>query len=785
MAADGARRELRLGVVCYGGVSLCIYMHGTTKEIHRLARASRLVAADVGTADSAPGEQVYGALLEAAAAADGARSDVVVDVIAGTSAGGINGIYLAKALAHNLGQDGLRDLWLQKADMKLLLRGRQSLPLWLRVPWVMRKALKEAPLRGKEISVWLHDALLAMDATATPDQPVKTLMPPDHSLQLFVTMTDFYGYDRQIVISDPILANDRRHRHVFEFAYDEASGTDLFTPSHNVALAFAARATSCFPGAFPPVSVPLFKTYLDNTTDGFDESFFRIYALSGADVEKTFFVDGGVLDNRPFGHVIDAIHEKPAEVEVDRKLLYLEPDPGQPGPEAPAVSPATIPAVLGAVSGIPRREPILDDLLDVARVNERVRQVQDVVAQNFDLVAGKVEAVIGEAFAGGTTTQETVADWQRQLNTAARTDAGITYSTYIRSKINGVVDRLGTTACSVCAYPQAANHAFLVRQVFRCWAESRSLFEDTLNPSPEQLKFLRDFDIEYGIRRLKFVIAGVNANYRKLGEAGAPTRAELDAVKSRLWSSVTDLRLALSGSEFDKDLRARLTGCFAVDEVGAFLGEFGFDGRRYADEQHPHLDKFIDELSQFLDTKLTGFTTALYRDVDALTRGWSPEYRRDILVRYLGFPHWDTLLYPIESIADVGEQDIVEVIRMSPRDCAALEVPGKGPKLQGIGLGHFKAFFARAYRENDYLWGRLDGAERLITIVLGREHPDLRQWCGRAFAAILDEEQDGLRTPAAQALIEALRPQAKALAQGKAPAEQKALEGVKAALPVR
>src|SRR5262249_36096281 len=38
----GDVKELRLGLVCYGGVSLAIYMHGITKEIHRAVRASVL-----------------------------------------------------------------------------------------------------------------------------------------------------------------------------------------------------------------------------------------------------------------------------------------------------------------------------------------------------------------------------------------------------------------------------------------------------------------------------------------------------------------------------------------------------------------------------------------------------------------------------------------------------------------------------------------------------------------------------------------------------------------------
>jgi hypothetical protein len=34
-------KELRLALICYGGISLAVYMHGITKEVWRLARASR------------------------------------------------------------------------------------------------------------------------------------------------------------------------------------------------------------------------------------------------------------------------------------------------------------------------------------------------------------------------------------------------------------------------------------------------------------------------------------------------------------------------------------------------------------------------------------------------------------------------------------------------------------------------------------------------------------------------------------------------------------------------
>jgi patatin-related protein len=756
------RRELRLAIVCYGGVSLCVYMHGTTKEIHRLVKASRLLASGVpGDGDATPTERLYHDLLTQAAGPDGVRTEVVVDVVAGTSAGGINGIFLAKALAHNLSQDSLRELWFDKGDIKKLLRGPAWLPIVLKAPFLLARGIKKAPLRGKDMSVWLYDALRGMDDGGASPPSLRTLMPDGHLLQLFVTMTDFYGYDRQISIADPKLAHDRRHRHVFEFTYGD--GPDLFGSDQNLGLSFAARTTSCFPGAFPPVSVPVFRNYLPKVP-GDLKQFFRLYEVSGADVERTYFVDGGVLDNRPFGYVIDAVRQKRAEVEVDRRLLYLEPDPGGAAAAAPGKAPDTIPAVLGAVSGIPRREPILDDLLEVARLNERVRRIQDVVILSFDRIAEKT----GEIIQGALTPDappgpETVAAFNTQLNDAARKDAGMAYVTYVRSKISSAVDRLATTACNVCDYPVDANHAFLVRSVYRAWAEQAGLFEQTAEPTDRQIEFLHAFDLDYGIRRLQFVLAGVNAWYDHVGEEEHPTREELDAVKARLWQAIVDLREAMSGERFTPELTSGLSSCFPVKDIADFLKSEGFEPDKYVARKGQELDALESDLRTFLETDLKDFSKTLYADMERLTDGWAWARRQDILVRFLGFPFWDVLLFPIQNVAGAGERDSVEVIRMSPRDAHLLHVPGGGAKLDGIGFAHFRGFFKRQYRENDYLWGRLDAAERMIGILLGPDHPEFRAWCGRAFTAILEEEEEALKL--VKPLVAHLGRQAQALAE--------------------
>ena len=108
------------------------------------------------------------------------------------------------------------------------------------------------------------------------------------------------------------------------------------------------------------------------------------------------------------------------------------------------------------------------------------------------------------------------------------------------------------------------------------------------------------------------------------------------------------------------------------------------------------------------------------------------------------------LIFPISSVADVGELNKVEVVRFSPEDVRLLRAPGQESelptaeeKLKGVGAGHFAAFFSRDRRENDYLWGRLDGAERLITLLF-RDEPPL-DTCQAAFGAILDQEEPNLR----------------------------------------
>jgi patatin-related protein len=336
--------ELRLAVVFDGGVSLAIYEHGVAKELQHLIVAARcwddVATGQVDRAEARArltGTQpfYFDALANRAATQP---VSVVIDVISGTSAGGINGVCLAKGLAGNRTQDPITRVWLENGDLGKL--AHRFLP-------GLRGALMDAaialpshafsagwsPLRGDLMAVWLVDALSQMDSTGASgdgDAP-ETLLPADHSLDLFVTATDLNGLPRTVPSRDGGPGeHDYTHRKVFHYATP-----DRFGPEDNFGLAFAARCTSSFPGAFAPNQLQHFFDVVKsrpgvapNASQAFIDDQLREYTLAGKDPASTPYGDGGLLDNSPFDHVIAAIAAKSAQTRVDRRILHIEPDPG-------------------------------------------------------------------------------------------------------------------------------------------------------------------------------------------------------------------------------------------------------------------------------------------------------------------------------------------------------------------------------------------------------------------------------------------------------------------------
>jgi len=130
-----------------------------------------------------------------------------------------------------------------------------------------------------------------------------------------------------------------------------------------------------------------------------------------------------------------------------------------------------------------------------------------------------------------------------------------------------------------------------------------------------------------------------------------------------------------------------------------------------------------------------------------------------VLLAYLGFPFYDVATLPLLQNEGLTEFDAVKVDRISPEDATSIRAGGTSATLRGTEFYNFGAFFSRVYRENDYLWGRLHGAERMIDLVAstveGFDAGDCAAFKRRAFLAILDEEQG--RLTAERGLVDRIR----------------------------
>src|SRR3954452_7719455 len=270
-------RELRLALVLNGGVRLAVWISGVIHEVDRLRRASHGPPAE-GPDDT-----------EAYRTALGGRK-ARVDVIAGASAGGINGALLAAAIQGGteggprpLRKDGrpLRDVWLELGDLSSLIRPTTE---------------QEPPslLAGDECFLPpLTDALgelLAPRAFRAPALSAPCASALDHPLYLYLTATELRSSRDAAFATSADTIEEPDHRVVFRFSADpsepleapsapDVMGVELPLDAGQAdRLALAARSTSSFPVAFPPVDVRL--------------------QWNGGAAHQTYLVDGGVLDNQ-------------------------------------------------------------------------------------------------------------------------------------------------------------------------------------------------------------------------------------------------------------------------------------------------------------------------------------------------------------------------------------------------------------------------------------------------------------------------------------------------------
>ncbi|RMD89939.1 MAG: patatin-like protein [Alphaproteobacteria bacterium] len=789
-------RELRLALVCYGGVSLAVYMHGITREILKLVRASRAYHAITDEASRATArydsavphrgerdsEDIYFALLQAIGGSVSLR--VVVDVVAGASAGGINAIMLARALAHDLSLDHHRDFWLDLADVTELLApearaGRMSKPymrpfFWLMARWQRRRAERlgaagedpevleklslfmrsrwfEPPFSGQRMSEMMLDALLALGEESGEQ---RSLVPHGLPLELFVTATDFWGHRQAIRLHDPPQIEEREHRLVFRFHHvRHLSGEcDSRLGAEDIAsLAFAARATSSYPGAFPPARLAEMDVICATrgvrweSRDRFVAEQFRELREAGEDPEDAAFIDGSVLMNKPISVALEAVQCHVAHREVDRRLVYLEPNP-ETRRATPHEVPGFFKTIKGALSDIPRNQPIRDDLEWLSDFNEQVRLRRQVVEAVKPNVMRLIAATLGERL-GAPPDAERLARWREAANEQAAADAAYAYDGYARLKVVSALEELA----SLLRRRGGLRDRREAERLVTLWAKRqgiRSISDPAIEAQTAEkaawVVFLRHFDIRYRQRRLRFLIRRLNELYQEPDAATAPEgRAWIDRIKALMYEQSEGLARLADGHGLAKPSDPDRP----MDALG--------------------IASFFEKLAETMD--LPAADAALDRLVaECCDRCPGEGLARELIVTYLGFAFYDVVTFPMAQRRDLETLEEIKVDRISVNDANTLRKGSARQILKGVEFGNFGAFFSRRFRENDYLWGRLTGAERLVDIVVsavpeavrtGRVDPVAIK--KRLFLAILEAETPHL--PAVAGMIADLRRDAERL----------------------
>lgn len=753
------QKELRIALVCYGGVSLAVYMHGVTKELWKLVRASRGYIA--GEAAPPGVEGVYRRLLDHLEADKGLRLRVLTDIVAGASAGGINGVFLAQAIHSGQSLEPLTKLWLDNADVDVLLdpdaRPWSRFAKFWAAPFVwwllkrpgnvvsasvaretrsevrtklsrlIRSRWFEPPFGGLGFSRLLAEALDAMKAS----EASAPLLPPGHPIDLFTTATDFRGHLQTIRLHSPPLVRESEHRLSIGFraATPMQGGGALASP---LELVFAARATASFPGAFPALEVDEIERLAAERGDSwpsrgaFLERILPGHRREGA-AGKVALIDGSVLVNAPFAEAMAVLRDRPAQREVDRRFVYIDPKPDRIGglKRNDTRTPGFFSVIFGSLSSIPREQPIRDNLEVLARQSTEMARLRGLVESLRPEVEETVEKLFGRTLFLDRPNVKRLASWRNKAHQAAAEKAGFAYHAYAQMKFAGVLDELARTIHAAAPGLGLETPEPIVRALAG-HLESRGLDRMTAmrgnGASGAAIEFFGAHDLPFRIRRLRLLARRLTQDWEESDGVSAEAR---EAARDAVYGALA-LYFDREGVEFlGHDFPAVAERVF--EDPAGVLAEI--ESRRH-----------LRQTDQMADAMMASAMAEM-----------PPPLRRRVLLAYLGFPFYDTVTLPLLRGEGLTEFDPAKVDRISPDDATAIRSGGAQASLRGVEFYNFGAFFSRAYRENDYLWGRLHGAERMIDLVVSAL-PDnaalsadmLRGFKRDAFLAILDEEDGKL-----------------------------------------
>ncbi|HEV2282806.1 MAG TPA: patatin-like protein [bacterium] len=718
-------QEIRIAVVMYGGISLCIYIHGVAQELLRLVRATS--GADVGDDEVT---QIYKEMSDSVRdqGPDGdmdpplrSPTRFVVDLLSGTSAGGINAVFLAKALAlQSKDLKRLRQTWLETADMNTILNRRGfSEP-------------KRSLLDGNLMYRKLYEAFRDMnsgpfDVTAA-DAPVE-------QIDLFVTTTDLNGVSIPIRLAD-LDVPEKVHKGCFHFRWDnivlakdsKSSELDIeldrlrrrdFEAPFDAMLAFAARCTSSFPIAFAPMKLADIKPVIGKDAYRANEetysAFFRwipvpalIPPKNPLAIDERELADGGYLDNKPFDYVINALGFRATRLRHTRKLFFVDPFPEIAGD---ASDQPHFNFVQNAIAGsitLPHYQTIRQEI-------DRVKVSNGIQARLKALQEAALPPAVPVGRFRVDSVQELVAEYR---------EYGSMYRSYHAVRLLDCTDDLARTLCGLPAWVLSEDAFLAVRYLVRAWRLGMYAPDRRGGRQPEA-QFFDDFDFSFRMRRAAYLLEWAQEHnksqqlrdalithltrlHRRREQLSLPTK------RNPIWPLVLDLRRAVNRYFESKGLK---------EDAFQWILRPGSDAERQAradDLYEAHREQFHG-IADTIKTFWTQVFAQNRAELQILIGGDA-----DLETEYQRFDYLDMVSLGFLEGSNVSEHTETEIYRISPADGIQRSL---ADKLAGYKVEAFGAFLKREWRQNDILWGRLDTCERIVSAVLNHEKDEKIRNC--------------------------------------------------------
>jgi predicted acylesterase/phospholipase RssA len=672
-------REVRIALVLYGGVSLAVYENGVTRCFYDLVRSRGLFKILLG-------------LLDASA---------VVDVITGTSAGGLNGLMLAAALESGQEFSRLTELWRRTGDLGVLLRK------------VNETDDAESILDGQ----LFHDELVKCFQDLCKIKSTEYQSPGE--MDVFITGTDLDGHLRAYQDSLGRQIEDKEHRVIFHLKHRPGrkslgiaeAKSEVDSDAQAKILGAIGRITASFPVAFEPVAGQRIGEEVSSALGSL--------AAVGQMHERSF-VDGGVLDNKPFGPALRAIfYRMPIKI-VDRRLFYVEPDPGSFA-DKPKADHSPVSVGFASLVSIPGYEGIAEDLERLLKHNQRVRW----------LSALKKE-IMGETFDSPAKSPAYASDYLRtRIESLARSlvidcDGVASANDYPKdSRGIKLLEELRTSLKSRFKQnPDNIDHYDIAFHMRRCFDLLYTYYDDfTANPENENAQRILFF-LGRIIKMLKAILGHMSGLRDQLMAAAGGKQVFLTA----------DEILDLFGNFLGADAPWWQPISASVTDDGMLKGVAGppanfLDSKSLSAMAQELKDVTVESLKQIRGggSILEEIAVATQAILDALDKN-----KR----RFTSFALIDEKLYPLIFTSGIYELDEMEFVRISPAD-AKIGLAHNDPhaKVAGDKLAHFSAFLRRDWRSNDILQGRFDGICQIVLSLLDD------QALGRALSQSASEDR--------------------------------------------